>query len=316
MSSWNYEVFQEKLGNKTQYGLVFGRPCSGKTELSKQISNDMGYQIIDMKAINEECKNRINAEREAKGEDPLEGDPPIAESEAVVNKMMQDTSKKFIFDGFKHEKVTDFINWLNQFGGPNFVLGLTADEAAIAPRWVNKYNEDADLDDEKKEAVKEEAKVADKVFEEVKVAYEPLGARVNIIQVDTSTSLETTKAQLKANFAPKVILVNHEKNLPVDNVCSNLAIKHNLIYISVYQLIKEHVETNSEWGKKLMATKKPKFLNIKCRAKDEFKELEFSPAHFEQSLVMELLKETIAKLQINQKYVIIEGMCNTNKFFE
>lgn len=119
-----------------------------------------------------------------------------------------------------------------------------------------------------------------------------------------------------ANFAPKVILVNHEKNLPVDTACANLAIKQNMIYISVYQLIKEHIEKESEWGKKLCATKKPKFLNIKSRTKDDFNELEFSPAHFEQALVMELLKETIAKLSTNQKYVIIEGMCNTNKLFE
>lgn len=242
----------------------------------------MGYQIVDMKAINEECKTRINAEKEAKGEDPLEGEPPISEVEAVVSKLMQDKSKKYVFDGFKHENVADFINWLNQYGGPNFVLGLTADEAAIAPRWVSKYNEDAELDDEKKEAVKEESKVADKVLENVCAAYEPLGARFNLIKIDTSTSLETTKAQLMANFAPKVILVNHEKNLPVDTACSNLAIKRNMIYISVYQLIKEHIEKESEWGKKLCATKKPKFLNIQSRAKDEFNELEFSPAHYEQ----------------------------------
>ena len=194
MSSWNYEVFQEKLGNKTQYGIVIGRPCSGKTELSKQIAKDMGYQVVDMKAINEECKNRINAEREAKGEDPLEGEPPASEMEGVVAKMLADKSKKFVFDGFKHENVKDFIDWLNQFGGPSFVLALTADEAAIAPRWVSKYNEDAELDDEKKEAVKEEAKVAEGVLEAVKSAYEPLGARFNLIQIDTSTSLETTKA--------------------------------------------------------------------------------------------------------------------------
>lgn len=31
---------------------------------------------------------------------------------------------------------------------------------------------------------------------------------------------------------------------------------------------------------------------------------------------MDLLKDTIGKLSTNQKYVIIEGMCNTNKFFE
>ena len=40
--------------------------------------------------------------------------------------------------------------------------------------------------------------------------------------------------ELKKVFAPKVILVNHEKRLNVDTTCANLAIKYNLIYVSVY----------------------------------------------------------------------------------
>jgi len=45
---------------------------------------------------------------------------------------------------------------------------------------------------------------------------------------------EWTLNELKKNFTPRVILVNHEKRLTVDTTCANLAIKYNFIYISVY----------------------------------------------------------------------------------
>ena len=57
---------------------------------------------------------------------------------------------------------------------------------------------------------------------------------------------------------PRVILVNHEKRLSVDTTCSNLGIKYNMLYISVYQLIKQHIEENTSFGKALLATKKPR----------------------------------------------------------
>jgi len=53
---------------------------------------------------------------------------------------------------------------------------------------------------------------------------------------------------ISTKFAVKLILVNHEKKIPVDTVCANLALKYNMLYISVYQLIKEHVTKDTEWG--------------------------------------------------------------------
>jgi hypothetical protein len=75
-------------------------------------------------------------------------------------------------------------------------------------------------------------------------------------------SEESIVNEIKNLLAPKVILVNHEKRLSVDTTCANLAIKYNMIYISVYQVIKNHIENNTELGKKLMATKKPKDIKL------------------------------------------------------
>tara|TARA_B110000305_G_C19267994_1_gene552928 strand:+ start:169 stop:705 length:537 start_codon:yes stop_codon:yes gene_type:complete len=178
MSEWDYSVFNEKLGNKTQYGILSGRPCSGKTELSKMMAAEMGYQVIDMKAISEELKAKTNAVREAAGEEPLEGDPPIVDVENIVVSKMKDKAAKFLFDGWKYADVKDFLKFVSRFGCPNFVLCLKCDDAAVAPRWQSKYNEDAELDEEKKEVLKEEGLAADKVHEAYAEEYKELGGRV------------------------------------------------------------------------------------------------------------------------------------------
>jgi hypothetical protein len=110
-----------------------------------------------------------------------------------------------------------------------------------------------------------------------------------------------------------VIIVNHEKRLGIDTTCANLAIKYNMIYISTYQIIKQHIEGNSEWGKKLLSTKREKEILLTTQVRDEFNEAEYSPVHFEQQIVMDLLKETIASKRSNQGYVLIEGLCNNPK---
>lgn len=52
--------------------------------------------------------------------------------------------------------------------------------------------------------------------------------------INTDNSEESIVREIKNIYAPKVILVNHEKRLTVDTTCANLAIKYNLVYISVY----------------------------------------------------------------------------------
>jgi hypothetical protein len=48
-----------------------------------------------------------------------------------------------------------------------------------------------------------------------------------------------------------VILVNHEKRIDVDTACSNLAIKYNMLYMSVYQLIRSEITAETELGRAL-----------------------------------------------------------------
>ena len=85
--------------------------------------------------------------------------------------------------------------------------------------------------------------------------------RTRLVLLDTTgSSEEIVSSVLRDVMSPKVILVNHEILLPVDAICANLAIKFNMMYISVFQLIREEIEGNTEFGKRLLATKKYKGL--------------------------------------------------------
>ena len=101
-----------------------------------------------------------------------------------------------------------------------------------------------------------------KIKDDIKEQIEEYENRVNVYKVNTDKSHETTNKELANYFLPKVLLVNHEKRLGIDTTCANLAIKYNMIYISAYQIIKHHIEGNTEWGRKLLAGKRTKEISL------------------------------------------------------
>lgn len=135
-----------------------------------------------------------------------------------------------------------------------------------------------------------------------------------MITLNTNETLEATLNNLKGMFSAKVIIVNHEKHLFVDTCCSNLAIKYNMLYLSVYQLIKAHICGNTEIGKKLIATRKHKKLTELAKHNmDGFQESEYSAVHYDMELVIKLVQATIAEKRTNQQFILLEGLCNNRK---
>jgi hypothetical protein len=121
--------------------------------------------------------------------------------------------------------------------------------------------------------------------------------RTRLVLVDTtSASEEVVSNVLRDAMSPKVILVNHEKRLPVDSIAANLGIKYNFMYLSVYQLIRSHIEQQTAMGVKLEQSRKYKPLQTVPQAgKDEFQEEDFSAAYFDLALVVELIQQTITQ---------------------
>merc|ERR1712196_315919 len=59
-----------------------------------------------------------------------------------------------------------------------------------------------------------------------------------------------------------------------------------MLYISAYQLIKEHIESKSEWGHKLLACRKFKAVN--SNKVDMSIAAQYSPVHFNLATVIDL----------------------------
>lgn len=124
-------------------------------------------------------------------------------------------------------------------------------------------------------------------------------------------------ANLRSHFSAKVILVNHEAELAVDTQASNLAIKYNMMYLSVYQMIKQAIQSQSATGKALVASRKTKPLAESAVAQsDEFQEDQFSAVHYDMELVIKMIQSSIAQKRTTQQFIILEGLCNNRKLKE
>lgn len=110
--------------------------------------------------------------------------------------------------------------------------------------------------------------------------------------------------------------MNHEKRISVDTACSNLAIKFNMLYMSVYQLIKNEVQAETTLGLALAQSKREKNMSFgasSADAEDPFDEAAFSAVHYDQTLVMQLVQQKIAECRTSQRFILLEGFCNSNK---
>ena len=317
MSEWSFQLFNEKLGNKVEFGVLVGKSLSGKSEAAKCLATNQGYKIIDMNAVSAACKAKMGTE-----EEPFEGEVPIAQVEKQICANIEAARAsgdrcKFVFDSYTHSNEEQFINFVDQFGCPEFILCMTASEKTIKERWCKK-NEAEEVGEEAIEGIKADSATNIARIDHLSQHYEQFGDRCNIINLNTSTvaSIESLNKDLNNKFSPKVILVNHEKKLGVDNTCSNLAIKYNMIYISAYQVIKQHITSKTAWGVKLLANQRPRGIVSSVHVKDDFQEADFSPVHFDLTTVMQLLKETVSSKKTNQKYVLLEGLCNSLKLSE
>ena len=63
----------------------------------------------------------------------------------------------------------------------------------------------------------------------------------------------------------------------------------------------------------MLATRKPRDIKLQTQAKDEFLEIEYSAVHYDLEIVIEIVKQTLSSVKKNQKYIILEGFCNSSK---
>jgi len=318
MKEWDSRSFEEQLGSRTEWGIISGCSLTGKTTVAGMIAGLNRGKILNMAVLSEECKKRLGTEDE-----PFEGDVPLAEVEKDVVALVEAdkaASEQFtyIFDGYTHTSAEEFVKWFSgHFGSPSFILKLQADKPIIEDRYRKRNEvEGEELNEDQQAELAEMKKKAETEAKQFAAAIAECGGKTQEIELSTDASLESTLETLRSKFCAKVILVNHEKRLPVDTACCNLAIKYNMLYLSVYQLIKEQISKNTKLGQALAASKKPKALvnlNPTGAPRDAFEEAEYSAVHFDLPIVMQLIQETIMEKRTNQSFILLEGLCNSSK---
>lgn len=316
MCEWDFSAFEAALGKKVSWGIVSGREYSGKAELARSLASIIKGKVISMKVIAEDLKKKLGTE-----EEPFEGEVPATKIEEAIlevvsNDRAANQSFTYIFDDWTHKSATDFINALHQeLGLPSFSIHCTCEKKTVEERF-KKANETEEIGEEAQAELDGQARQDVEAQKEIAGIFEGANLQHKLMSV-TCESHETAVNQVRGKFSAKVIVVNHDKHLVVDTICSNLAIKYDMLYLSVYQLIKTHVQACTPLGKQLIASKKVKQLNKAAHPlegfEDEFEEAEYSAAHFDQRLVVKMIQDTLAEKKTTQSYILLEGLYNSPK---
>jgi hypothetical protein len=106
------------------------------------MSDSLGFTVLDSKAISDEVKGRLGTE-----EEPFEGEVPLGEIEKDICRQIAEGKasvprKRFVFRGYAHKKLEDFLKFLAQFGNPEFILALTCKDDIIKQRFMKKNEVD------------------------------------------------------------------------------------------------------------------------------------------------------------------------------
>lgn len=259
MHAWDEATFNEHLGSRTAWGLVSGGPLSGKSLVAKIVADQSKGKVVDMTAMAEVVRKDLDTE-----EAPFEGRVPDAEVEKAVLAMVEAHKKAgekffYLFDGRYHETVEKQAEFLmKNLGAPSQVICCKADEQTVQGRFKEKMEIAEDLGEDDSNALKEKTAAAVADQEALQNCWTYFWSRIQQIEFDTACSKENLLAKIRTQFSAKVILVNHEKRIDVDTECANLAIKYNMLYMSVYQLIRGEIRSATELGCALEQSRREK----------------------------------------------------------
>lgn len=89
-----------------------------------------------------------------------------------------------------------------------------------------------------------------------------------------------------------------------------------MVYLSVWQLIKEHITKHTPFGIRLQDSCEERKLSeafTQVGVVDAADEMQYTAVHYDISIVMEMLQSTITQMRTNQRFILIEGLCNSSK---
>lgn len=157
MRAWDESTFNAHLGNKTDWAIVMGQPLSGKSLVSKLISDNANGKVIDLAKMAEDIRPRLETE-----DGPFEGRIPDAEVEKDILAIVEADKAAgdkflYLFDGQHHESIDAMATFLlSNMGTPSYMILLSvSDEKEIENRFKEKNEITEDLGEEDVNALKE-----------------------------------------------------------------------------------------------------------------------------------------------------------------
>ena len=80
MSKWDDEKWSELVGgSKVDWSIIIGMPYQGRTTLAHILSKNLGFKLIDWKAVEVQVRKSLGTDEEA-----FEGKVPVAKFEDAV----------------------------------------------------------------------------------------------------------------------------------------------------------------------------------------------------------------------------------------
>jgi adenylate kinase len=301
MDSFNINLMNTYRGVQLQYALIVGPVTSGKTTTAKQLIK-FGFTFIEMEALAEDIKKRLATE-----DNPIENItvnfPQKLEELKTRTLGRKCKDEKFVLDGLDFEDPISIKKIITALGPPAFYLELAYDPKEVKNRYMKK-NEVGELNEEDNARIDKQIEDFDKTRGMIDNLLAELDGMTNHYELSADTTEKELENSIREVFEPKLVLLKWDGDASMSDVFVNLALKYSFLYISIPELIKREVSKRTSIGIELSLTKKPKELII---------EDEYSAAHYENGLILRLLKENMKKIAGKYQTAFVYGYLSSYK---
>eukprot|EP00826_Nyctotherus_ovalis_P030639 TRINITY_DN2445_c0_g2_i1.p1 TRINITY_DN2445_c0_g2~~TRINITY_DN2445_c0_g2_i1.p1 ORF type:complete len:741 (-),score=248.26 TRINITY_DN2445_c0_g2_i1:325-2547(-) len=299
IDSFNGDLMDTYRGTQLQYALIVGPVASGKTTTAKHLAK-FGFTFIEMEALAEDIKKRLATE-----DNPIENItvnfPQKLEELKARTLGRKNKDEKFVLDGLDFEDPVSIKKTITALGPPLFYLELAYDPKEVKTRYMKK-NEVGELSEEDNARIDKLIEDFAKTRGMIEGLLADMGGMTNHYELSADTTEEELERSIREVFEPKLVLLKWDEDM--NEVFVNLAMKYSFLYISVPDLVKREVEQRTALGIELIQTRKPKELVV---------EDPYSSAHYENALILKLLKEQIKRAAGKYQTAFISGYLSAYK---
>ena len=302
ITMFNPDLLERYYGDNLTYAVILGAPLSGKTAVAKRIEKS-GYTLLDGNVLTEDIKKKLATE-----DNPAENITVTLEQLLDEIKLKittrENKREKFVLDGLPIEDASAITKLIELVGPPAFFVELTCNNNELKERYKKK-NEVQELGEDQVAEIDKGISTHETILKSL----EPIKSLefVQAVEINTDGSEEQTSQYVRGIFEANLMLITNEESIEVATILQNLSIKYNFLYISLADIIQAEINADTEIGRELKRTRKFR------STIDESPNWEFFPIHYEFKLLLQLTKDTIKKLRVAQKHVLVNGLINVTK---